>query len=212
MNKDLASSMPGGYAWQIDDSNWVGVGFRQDGTIILYTDEGICEHDSGVMGDFFFETSLADDRIVPNGGPLPDDKPSKIIPWNLGAGSGQSTVSEDSASVVNVAIKHVQYDGAGRTEADEYVEIANQGEAAVDLSGWQLQSEGTNQVFTFPEGAVIDAGQSVRVYTNQVNVATGGFSFGSGRAVWNNRGDIAQLIDAQGKVQSRYAYGNKATA
>ena len=39
----------------------------------------------------------------------------------------------------------------------------------------------------------------VRVYTNEVHPEWGGFSFGFGRAVWNNSvPDLAALFDASG--------------
>ncbi|ETW91975.1 MAG: hypothetical protein ETSY1_45845, partial [Candidatus Entotheonella factor] len=50
---------------------------------------------------------------------------------------------------------------------------------------------------------------SIRVYTNEVHPETGGFSFGIGRAIWNNQGDEGQLFDQDGNVVSSYGYGSK---
>ena len=52
-------------------------------------------------------------------------------------------------------------------------------------------------------------GQKIRVYTGEVHPETGGFSFGSKQAIWNNKGDAAELLDASGKVVSSFAYGDK---
>lgn len=108
-----------------------------------------------------------------------------------------------------VAIADISYKGkAKRTQSDEYVEIANQGTTAVDLSGWKITSGlQKKQSFTFPAKTTLEAGKSFRVYTNQVNPETGGFSFGSGTAIWNDLGDEAKLFDAKGTLVSTLAYG-----
>eukprot|EP00957_Ditylum_brightwellii_P147130 11203405-Ditylum_brightwellii.AAC.1 len=50
------------------------------------------------------------------------------------------------------------------------------------------------------------ARRSVRVYTNEVHKETGGYSFGSGKALWNNRGGLAVLKDASGKKLMEFKY------
>lgn len=100
-----------------------------------------------------------------------------------------------------------------RSQADEYIEISNLGNNPVNLSGWQITSAGgLDQVFTFPEGTILAAGNSFRVYTNQVHPETGGFSFESKRAIWNDAGDEAQLLDATGNNVSTLAYGRNTIA
>jgi len=44
------------------------------------------------------------------------------------------------------------------------------------------------------------------VYTNEVHKETGGYSFGSGKALWNNRGGLAVLKDASGKKLMEFKY------
>jgi len=108
----------------------------------------------------------------------------------------------------NVQITYIYYDGqVYRTEADEYVEITNLGDAPQDLAGWRLVdiSEGYPS-FTFPP-YLLQPGASVRVYTNQIHPEWGGFSFGFGKAVWNNKDpDVAVLYDAAGNEVSRRSY------
>lgn len=94
-----------------------------------------------------------------------------------------------------------------RTESDEYVEIKNLGSESVDLAGWRLVdiSEGYPSL-TFPS-YLLEPGESVRVYTNEIHPEYGGFSFGSGKAVWNNSSpDTAALYNAQGQEVSRRSY------
>lgn len=108
----------------------------------------------------------------------------------------------------NVQITYIFYDGVVyRTESDEYVEITNLGDTSQDLEGWVLKdiSEGYPS-FTFPT-YILQPGESIRVYTNEIHPEYGGFSFGSGKAVWNNSSpDTAVLINAQGQEVSRKSY------
>jgi hypothetical protein len=62
-----------------------------------------------------------------------------------------------------VGITHVTYQGTGKVQADEYVEIANQGTAAADLSGRTLGADDSGQEFAFPRGARLEPGQTSRV-------------------------------------------------
>jgi micrococcal nuclease len=103
-----------------------------------------------------------------------------------------------------VVIASVYYDGQEfRTEGDEYVVIRNAGSAAVNLQGWRINAGDAGQDFVFPSH-VLQPGAEVRVYTNR-SIA-GSFSFGSGRAIWNNDGDCGYLYDAQGKQVDDYCY------
>ncbi len=106
-----------------------------------------------------------------------------------------------------IVISHICFDGNERyTEADEFVELQNYGASWVDLSNWQL-SAGKNQKFTFPEGSAIKPYSAIRIYTNHIDKTTGGFSFNSKSAVWNNQGDIGTLFDYLGGKVCEYRYG-----
>ncbi len=108
----------------------------------------------------------------------------------------------------NVRITYIFYDGlVYRVESDEYVEITNLGDTPQDLEGWVLKdiSEGYPSL-TFPS-YVLAPGESIRVYTNEVHPEWGGFSFGYGKAIWNNKApDTAVLYNDQGKEVSRKSY------
>lgn len=107
----------------------------------------------------------------------------------------------------DVTIGHIHYDGEkGASEPDEYCEIANQGGAPVNLKGWRLNAGARGQDFVFPDFA-LQPGQTCRVYTNEHHPESGGFSFGSGRALWANKGDCGYLYDASGREVARQSYG-----
>jgi len=118
------------------------------------------------------------------------------------------TPTPEPTKAVNVQISRIFYDGqVPRVESDEYVEITNLGNEPVDLAGWMLKdiSEGYPS-FTFPS-YVLQPSKSVRVYTNEIHPEYGGFSFGSGTAVWNNSDpDTAVLYNAKGQEVSRKSY------
>lgn len=108
----------------------------------------------------------------------------------------------------NIQITRIFYDGqVYRVESDEYVEITNLGDEPQSLAGWILRDIGEGYPsFTFPS-YILEPGESIRVYTNEIHPEYGGFSFGFGKAVWNNRSpDTAALYDDQGREVSRKSY------
>lgn len=132
---------------------------------------------------------------------------------NGGHGIGATTMYFPltvETATAGIVITTVSYKGqVKRTQADEYIEIANQGTVDQDLTGWKVNAGNTGQDFVFPQ-LVLWAGQSCRVYTNEIHPESGGFSFGSGRAVWNDKGDTARLYDADETLVATFAYGDQA--
>jgi hypothetical protein len=112
-------------------------------------------------------------------------------------------------AVADVYMSNLVYKGqVKRTQSDEYVELTNRGNKAADISGWKITSAGSpKQWFIFPKGSVLDAGKSFRVYTNEVHPETGGFSFASKTAIWNDLGDELNLFNAKGENVATLAYG-----
>jgi hypothetical protein len=113
-----------------------------------------------------------------------------------------------AATVVlgDVVIRDIVYDGiVPQVESDEYAVIVNRGSAPVNLVGWRLNAGNPGQDFFFPD-FVLQPGQMCRVYTNEVHPETGGFSFYSGRAIWNNKGDCGYLYDGSRNLVSQSCY------
>jgi hypothetical protein len=116
----------------------------------------------------------------------------------------------DEADLVDytVVINGVNYQGdPARAEADEYVEVQNWQLVPADITGWVLKNLDHEEFsFTFPQ-CVLEPGETVLVYTNEVHPETGGFSFGSEVPLWDNdKSNTAVLYDATGQEISRYTY------
>ncbi len=125
------------------------------------------------------------------------------------AAAPRGTPGVDQTSVGSVQIADIFYDGQkGSSEPDEYVAIANTGATPVALDGWVLRDIYGGQEFTW-QHFTLQSGQTIRIYTNEVHPESGGFSFGSKAAIWNNNGDAAELFDANNTVVATFAYGNR---
>ena len=105
-----------------------------------------------------------------------------------------------------IIIENVYFDGqVYRVESDEYAVIANVGGIPANIGGWLLNAGDRGQDFVFPS-IELAPGQRVRVYTNEYHPESGGFSFGSGSAIWNNKGDCGVLLDNARTQVSSYCY------
>lgn len=111
-----------------------------------------------------------------------------------------------------VVISYVLYDSPISYEGSgEYVVLTNIGSYPANLTGWQLWDDkyldgtGTGRIYTFPN-FTLAAGASVTIHTcTGTNTATDRYN-GSCRAVWNNEGDTAVLLDASGSIVDTYPY------
>ncbi len=118
-----------------------------------------------------------------------------------------TTPAVEIVSTGNVMITYIFNNGIkGNKEPDEYVEIRNDSEQAIQLQGWTLRDKSDHK-FEFLDFIMLP-GQICRIYTNEIHLDTCGFSFNiSGSAVWNNKkGDCAYLIDGQGNEINQYCY------
>ncbi len=85
-----------------------------------------------------------------------------------------------------------------RSNAQDTVSVRNNGEAAVDLSGWYLYSERGKEIFVFPEGTVIAPGQTINIGT----LSTPGETdlLWPDENVWHDKKeDTAYLYDVYGR-------------
>lgn len=106
----------------------------------------------------------------------------------------------------DICITHINFDGkVSKTEADEYVEMTNISSHWLDISGWTLSTHHKTE-FVFPHRSIVPPHQRIRVYTNQIHPESGGYSFGSHKAIWNNKGGNATLSDDRQHQVSSLSY------
>lgn len=114
-----------------------------------------------------------------------------------------------------IRIRTIQAVGTGPGQADEFVELYNEGTTQVSLDNWSLKAIRTadNTVidtYLFGNGAIIAAGQVCRIYTNvQFAPDNCGFSggFASETPIWPDQGGArASLFDQRNVEQARYTY------
>ncbi|GIV88601.1 MAG: hypothetical protein KatS3mg055_1119 [Chloroflexus sp.] len=106
-----------------------------------------------------------------------------------------------------VTLEIVPYDPATSTSLnDEYVQIRSEETIDLSIAGWRIVniSRSDRPTFIFPAFILapeVDAYLYTGSGTN--NFATGDFYWGRNAAVWR-KGDIAHLLDAQGRLVSAY--------
>lgn len=84
----------------------------------------------------------------------------------------------------------------------EYVEIRNQSEGAVDISGWQLRDEDEN-VFTFPTILLNNSGAIKILSQNGIDTVIELY-WQSENPIWES-GETAQLMDDNGNIIATYS-------
>jgi len=92
---------------------------------------------------------------------------------------------------------------ANASWVDEWVEISNLGEAAQDFTGWTLKDE-QDHIYAFPEGFTLASGEDVMVHTGVGDDSATDLYWNLGNPIWNNAGDVAALMDGEGKLVSQY--------
>lgn len=91
--------------------------------------------------------------------------------------------------------------GAGNLDA-EYVEIRNQGDDPVDLTGWQLTDQG-GQSFTFP-AMILNSGGAIKVISTKGTNTVIELYWQSDEPIWQS-GETASLLDADGELITTYS-------
>lgn len=88
--------------------------------------------------------------------------------------------------------------------ANEIATIVNDSQAEVDLTGWYLVSTVGNQIYNFPKGYKLGAGESVQVVSGR-NAANGDRMLKwSGAYIWDNNNDPGELYDSSGNLVSSF--------
>jgi len=76
----------------------------------------------------------------------------------------------------------------------------------LDINHHGTLGETEGNKFTFPYATVLTPGESVRIYSNEIHAESGGYSFRSKKAIWNNNSGKGVLKDRAGKEISKFVY------
>ena len=99
----------------------------------------------------------------------------------------------------DVVINEINYDPPDKTEQSEYIELYNNTEESIDLSGWQF-TDGIE--FEFPRGTTLDAREYLVVAQNPATAQSvfGVSSIGPWEGKLKNSGERIRLQDDLGNV------------
>lgn len=73
-------------------------------------------------------------------------------------------VTSDDDATPDVNEGDVNGDGARSVRGDEFIELLNTGDAAIDISGWEFLKRDLTVIFTFPENTLLDPGEFTVVF------------------------------------------------
>lgn len=122
------------------------------------------------------------------------------------AGRGMWDPAACGAFDAAVVVVDVLADPPGPDLEGEFVEIRNDG-PDLDLTGWAVRDETSQNRFEFPPGTQLPHGASVRIFSGCGNDEPTVVFWCSSTPVWDNSGDTAFLVSPTGSIHSSYSYG-----
>ena len=130
---------------------------------------------------------------------------------DIAASAGHGMWAPDACGPVapsGASIVDVLYDPPGPDDEvlnSEYVTIANEGAATLDLDGWTLRDESSQNRYVFAD-VVLEPETSIKVRTGCGQDGSDSVFWCAARSVWSNNGDTAILQDRNGNVVDRWMY------
>jgi hypothetical protein len=122
--------------------------------------------------------------------------------WASGSLSFATTPLVPNTAVIN----EIHYKPADKTSLEEFIELHNPGDTALDLSGWTLSGAVT---FTFPGGTSLPVGGFLIVAENPAVILSkyGKTALGPWTGKLNSTGEQIDLRDGAGVLRDRVQYG-----
>jgi len=133
---------------------------------------------------------------------------------NLAADAGLGMWAPDAcgpAPRLGATITNVEHDPPGPDDErlnDEYVEITNAGTKPLNLAGWTIRDESSQNRYSF-RGVSLKPDKTVTVRTGCGEDRSDTVYWCSERSVWSNGGDTAILQDGHGNVVDRWTYAGR---
>ncbi|MFO1522738.1 MAG: lamin tail domain-containing protein, partial [Kiritimatiellia bacterium] len=122
--------------------------------------------------------------------------------WSTPAAAFTTTPLVPQTAVIN----EFHYKPLDDTSLEEFIELRNPGDTALDLSGWSLTS---GVAFTFPASTILAAGGYLVVAENPAVILGkyGKTALGPWTGNLSSKGETIELRDAAGVLRDRVAYG-----
>ncbi|HOL47275.1 MAG TPA: lamin tail domain-containing protein, partial [bacterium] len=147
----------------------------------------------------------------------------------FGQASEYSNVDEFQIQKIKVVINEINSDNTqsgGAEDAngdgvwddkDDFIEIYNYGDVAVDISNWKLSDNDTNSYeFTFPAGTIIEPKEFITVFggtdTSIIKNISGKYFGCNGLSINATSADTVYLFDNNNNVIDSYAYTTSGNA
>jgi hypothetical protein len=140
-------------------------------------------------------------------GNSPGPKPTPVAKPTATPTSTATPTATTLPAGSDIQIYRIDYFDITFGEPGEFVAIRNYGDDDLCIEGWVLRDITDGEPsFRFPFH-VMGRGDIIRVYTNEVWLNYGGFSFYSSEPIWNNTvPDTAALYNAKGELVSTKSY------
>ncbi|WP_135306407.1 lamin tail domain-containing protein [Haloarcula amylovorans] len=123
-------------------------------------------------------------------------------------GSGQSQpttpVATDGGTTdtsPSLSLADVNADAAGDDRSnlnDEYVVLRNDGQTAIDISGWTVADKAGHS-YTVPKGVTLEEGSTITIHTGSGQNTATDLYWNAGSPIWNNGGDTVIVTTADGE-------------
>lgn len=141
--------------------------------------------------------------------PESDQTDESATSGETGISALESTSTSQATSILDeiewadedprIAIRTVV--GAGNIEL-EYIEVFNQSDGAVNMTGWQIVDEMENE-FTFP-ALILNNGGSVKVYSKAGDDTVIELYWQAEASIWQS-GETVKLLDSDGNTAATYS-------
>ena len=177
--------------------------------------------DDDTVSEAFARAVSADVVVISTDGQEKPGTPDPGVVARLTAAGGACYVTENAALGIRVTLK----DGAARAEyvdideaaaegvfiervapGDDLVTVRNSG-AARDLTGWYLYSDRGGELYAFPDGFALEAGQAVTVGTRSSEAGTYQLLWDDKKVIHKSKADDILLYDGWGRCVDRVSNG-----
>jgi micrococcal nuclease len=95
---------------------------------------------------------------------------------------------------------------AGGSRQAEWITISNRSGGLVDLTGWSVRDASSAHRYRFPLGFELAPGDTVEIRTSCGNDHPDVLFWCADSPIWNDRGDLALILDAQGNIAAALRY------